>query len=115
MWRALGQFLERAVKDFGPVVGLAIIGWLGERGDDGGFIKDIWTALKTASPPVAMILLVLLLREQRERKEAQKQCNERTVDFVNATNGMARSQERTQLKFAALLSQPKPTTRRRRR
>lgn len=65
---------------------LAVVGYLGETGVDGGFIKDIWAALKTASPPVAMVLFVLFWDERRERRDAQKQCNERTVDYIQSTN-----------------------------
>jgi hypothetical protein len=65
---------------------LGVIGYLGEKGGDGGFIKDIWAALKTASPPVAMVLFVLFWDERRERRDAQKQCNDRTVDFIQSTN-----------------------------
>lgn len=68
------------------VAALGTIGYLGERGGDGGFIKDIWSALKTASPPVAMVLFVLFWDERRERRDAQKQCNDRTVDYIQSTN-----------------------------
>lgn len=77
-----------------PVATLVALGWLGETGHDGGFIKDIWLSLKTASPPVAMILFVLLIDERRDRREAQKQTNERTIDFVQSTNGMSNAVSR---------------------
>lgn len=73
-----------------PVLGIAAFGFVGEHGSDSGlitsFVKDIWAGLKTASPPVAMVMFFLYLRADSERKEAQRQCNERTLDFVKTTN-----------------------------
>ncbi len=76
----LADFIRKALA----VIAVFVVGYLGESGNDGGFIKDIWSSLKTASPPVAMVLFLLFLDERRERREAQRQCNDRTIDF-NAT------------------------------
>lgn len=76
-------------------VGLAAFAWLSETGNDGGFVKDIWTAAKTASPLAAMVALYLLYDERRERRESQRQCNERTIDFVQSTNLQANSAGQT--------------------
>lgn len=70
---------------------VALVGYLGESGSDGGFIKDVWASLKTASPPVAMVLFLLFLDERRERREAQRQCNERTEAFTDTTNKLNNS------------------------
>lgn len=70
---------------------LGVIGYFGETGADGGFVKDIWAALKTASPPVAMVLFVLFWDERRERRDAQTRYNERTVDYIQSTNLQAGS------------------------
>lgn len=76
-------------------LGLAAFAWLSESGNDGGFVRDIWTAAKTASPLAAMVALYLLYDERRERREAQRQCNERTIDFVQSTNLQANSAGQT--------------------
>lgn len=68
---------------------LAATMWIGEHGSDGGFIKDIWAALKTASPPVAMFLFFWLLNERKERLEAQRQCYDRTSEFMSTMNKFA--------------------------
>lgn len=60
--------------------------WLGEHGQDGGFIQDIWAQAKVASPLAAMLLLVLYFDEKRERREAQRQCNDRTIEFIQSNN-----------------------------
>lgn len=62
------------------------IAYLGENGADGGFIKDIWSSAKTASPFAAMLALFLLFDQIKERREAQRQCNERTIDYIQSTN-----------------------------
>ena len=81
---------------------IAAIGYVGEQGGDGGFIKDIWTALKVSSPPVAMVLFALLLDERRERREAQRQCNERTVDYIKSTNLQTTASEKMATGFRQL-------------
>ena len=69
-----------------PILGIAAIGYAGEHGSDGGFLQDIWMAAKTASPLAAMFTTLAWLDERRERREAQKQCNDRTIEFVKTTN-----------------------------
>lgn len=56
-----------------PYLVLGIVGYIGERGSDGGFIKDVWTAAKTASPFAAMFAILAWLDEKRERRQAQEQ------------------------------------------
>lgn len=73
---------------------LAALAYLGESGKDGGFIKDIWAAAKTASPFAAMLALFAWLSERQERRTAQEQCQERTISFVNSTNAQAGAMER---------------------
>lgn len=65
---------------------IAALAYFGEQGSDGGFIKDVWGAAKTASPFAAMLCLMLLLDERRERRDAQKQCADRTIDFIKTVN-----------------------------
>jgi hypothetical protein len=79
---ALVDLLKKIVA----VAIIAAIGYFGEKGAYGGFVKDVWSALKSASPPVAMVMFMLFLDERRERRECQKQLNERTVDFIQSTN-----------------------------
>src|SRR5882672_567805 len=83
---SMGEKIISWGKQLTFIGALAAVGYLGETEKDGGFIKDIWAALKTASPPVAMVLFVLYWDEKNERREAQKQCNERTVDYIQSTN-----------------------------
>lgn len=78
--------LADTVKKLAAVGAVVGIGYIGESGQDGGFIKDVWAALKTASPPVAMVMFILFLDERRERRDCQHQLNERTVDFIQSTN-----------------------------
>ena len=68
------------------LIGLGLVAYLGERGGDGGFIKDMWAQAKIASPFAAMLALFAWLAEREERREAQRQCNERTIDFIQSTN-----------------------------
>jgi Cys-tRNA synthase (O-phospho-L-seryl-tRNA:Cys-tRNA synthase) len=77
------------LKKLAAVLLVSAIGYLGERGTDGGFIKDVWVGLKTASPVTAMVMFLLFMDERRERREAQRQCNERTVDFIGGTHAMS--------------------------
>ena len=65
---------------------LAVIAWLAKSGNDGGFLKDIWEQAKVASPFAAMLALLLYFDERRERREAQRQCNTRTIEFIEANN-----------------------------
>jgi hypothetical protein len=67
------------------VIGLGLT-YLGEHGQDGGFIQDIWAQAKIASPLAAMLLLVLYFDEKRERRDAQRQCNDRTIEFIQSNN-----------------------------
>lgn len=65
---------------------LGAVAYFGEKGYDGGFIKDLWTQAKLASPFAAMLALYAWQREVRDRKEAQEQCADRTVDFIKTAN-----------------------------
>lgn len=85
--------IGRAFTALVSVIIVALFGWLGETGADGGFIKDIWASLKTASPPVAMgaaFLLYIVWREwQKDRTEHQI----RTAEFSTGMNTAARLRE----------------------
>lgn len=65
---------------------IALVAYVGETGKDGGFIKDLWNAAKTASPFAAMFAVMAWLRADAERRKAQEQCQERTISFVESTN-----------------------------
>ena len=68
-------------------IGLGLgLTWIGEHGQDGGFIQDIWVQAKVASPLAAMLLIILYFDEKRERREAQRQCNDRTIEFIQSNN-----------------------------
>lgn len=82
------------VKNALPIAVLGLIGWLGETGADGGLIKDVWAAAKTASPFAAMFAILAWLDEKRERREAQAQCNDRTIDFIKSTNAASSAFEK---------------------
>jgi len=77
----VGDLLAKGV----PLIIAGLLWLFGEKGEN-KFVQEIWAMLKGASPPVAMVLFYLFMREQTERREAQKQCNERTVDFIRSTN-----------------------------
>ena len=94
------RWMEDLLKKGVPLLVVAAIGYIGEHGSDGGFIKDIWTAAKTASPMAAMFAILAWLDEKRERRESQKQCNDRTLDFVNTINDVSGRFERTLNKMA---------------
>jgi len=65
--------------------GVGVVMYLGEHSGPGsGFISDLWSAAKTASPLAAMFAILVWTDERRERREAQKQCNERTLDFIRS-------------------------------
>lgn len=80
------QPLIDLIKKGAAWAALGLLAWLGESGRDGGFIKDLWLAAKTASPFAAMFAVIVWMGERKERIEAQRQCNERTIDFTNAIN-----------------------------
>lgn len=88
-WNKIGDFVKKLLS----LGALALLAWLGERGSDGGFIRDLWLAAKTASPFAAMFAILVWMDERRERREAQKQCADRTVDFIGATHTMAQSMD----------------------
>lgn len=84
-----------------PTVALASLGGLAETGYDGGFIKDIWSGLKTASPTLAMILFVLYWDEKKERRASNDRLYQRTIAFVEATNLASEAFNRIAASFAA--------------
>lgn len=94
---------------------LAALAYFGEKGDDGGFIKDVWLAAKTASPFAAMLALFLLLDERAERRSAQKQCNERTIDFVQSTNSTSAALSQMALSISRAASPASPASKSRKR
>ena len=83
---AASSKIADAIKKVAIMGCLAAVAYFGESGTDGGFIKDVWAAAKTASPFAAMFATLAWLDERRERREAQQQCNDRTISFVEATN-----------------------------
>ena len=82
------------VQKLGTLLAVAVVSYFAEQGSDGGFIKDVWNAAKTASPFAAMFAILMFFDERRERREAQRQCNERTIDFIKATSAAAQVFER---------------------
>jgi hypothetical protein len=95
------------IKKGVPLLVVAAIGYMGEHGTDGGFIKDIWTAAKTASPLAAMFAVLCWLDERRERREAQRQCNERTIDYVKSTNAASAMFDKALAKILAVGGKPR--------
>jgi len=101
----MAPFLDKAptwIRQAVLVVAAGAAGYLSTLGVDGGFIRDIWGGLTQASPPVAMVLFVLLLRSEAKREEANRQCNDRTIDFIKSTNLQANSADRTAEAFKEL-------------
>jgi len=112
---AIGRFLFDRLFSFlkytSVVAGFVGIAYLGQTGKDGGFIRDLWDAAKTASPFAAMFAILFFLDERRERREAQRQCNDRTMSFVESTNEQASNLE----KLIEAINQLRTTLARRRR
>jgi hypothetical protein len=73
---------------------LVLMAYIGETGRDGGFIKDVWAAAKTASPFAAMFAILAWLSERQDRRASQVELLERTIYFVEATNEQSASIER---------------------
>ena len=83
-----GSNLQRILAAVNKMLGMgmiALIAYFGEQ-EKATFIHDIWTAAKTASPFVAMFSLLMFFDERKERREAQSQCQKRTVEFIQSTN-----------------------------
>lgn len=99
------------LKYLSVAVGFVGVAYLGQTGKDGGFIMDLWNAAKTASPFAAMFAILFFLDERRERREAQRQCNERTISFVESTN----TQSTTLENIIEAINQLRATLSRRRR
>ena len=89
----MDQITDSIKKYILPLLALGGLGYLAETGSDGGFIKDVWAMAKTAGPFGAALALMAWLDERKERRDAQRQCNERTIDFVNSTNRAVRAFE----------------------
>lgn len=68
-------------------------GWLGET-NEGGFIRDIWTELKRASPAVAMTLAFLLYLVWQQWMKDREEHRLRTIDFTAIINRYLKSGKR---------------------
>lgn len=91
----LGGHVANLAKIGGTVIVLGAVAYVGEHpGIDGGMLQDVWNALKTASPPVSMVLFLFLLKSEAERRQAQRETSERTIDFIKSTNAAAAALER---------------------
>lgn len=83
---ARGDKSANALRSITAIFAVVVVAYVGETGVDGGFIKDVWAAAKTASPFAAMFATLAWLSERQERRRAQEQCQERTISFVESTN-----------------------------
>jgi hypothetical protein len=81
-----GDRVITMLRSVGAMAVVVVVAYIGETGVDGGFIKDVWAAAKTASPFAAMFATLAWLKSDRERQRAQDQCQERTISFVESTN-----------------------------
>ena len=81
-----GDKVLNVIRSAGAMALVLVVAYVGETGVDGGFVKDIWAAAKTASPFAAMFAVMAWLSERQERRRAQEQCQERTISFVESTN-----------------------------
>ena len=86
MEQTAGSTVRKVVSYGASFGGVAALAYAGEKGVDGGLIKDIWAAAKSASPFAAMLCLMLLFDQIKERREAQRQCNDRTIDYIKSVN-----------------------------
>lgn len=82
------------LKKVTAVGGLAAVMYLGETGKDGGFIKDVWAAAKTAGTFGCLFATLAWLNERQASKKAQEELLERTISFVESANAGARSLEK---------------------
>lgn len=80
------QQITTAVNRLLIVSGLVAVAYVGESGADGGFIRDLWNAAKTASPFAAMFAVMAWLKADQERLRSQRELYERTIMFVEASN-----------------------------
>lgn len=81
-----GDRLITMLRSVAAMTAVVAVAYVGETGADGGFIKDVWAAAKTASPFAAMFATLAWLKADRERQKAQEQCQDRTISFVESTN-----------------------------
>ena len=81
-WSKVFSFLQKLAT----MSAVAVVAYLGENGQDGGFVKDVWAQAKLASPFAAMLALMFVVDQIKERRTAQKELNERTIDFIKSTN-----------------------------
>jgi hypothetical protein len=80
------QWLLQKVSQWLWLGVVGALAYFGEHEKDGGFIKDLWEQAKIASPFAAMLALFLFMDERRERREAQQECQNRTIDYIQSTN-----------------------------
>ena len=80
------QWILVGLNKIAWLIAIAAVSWLGEHEKQGGFIKDLWEQAKVASPFAAMLMMFLFFDERRERREAQKQCQDRTIEFIDSNN-----------------------------
>lgn len=78
--------LGRTFSYGGSLVVVGGLAYADQKGFGGDVLRDIWANAKTASPFAAMLCLLLLWDQIKERREAQKQCNDRTIDFIRSVN-----------------------------
>ena len=117
---ALGDQVSNVISSVGAVAVVGVVAYVGETGADGGFIKDVWAAAKTASPFAAMFATLAWLSERQERRKAQEQCQERTISFVESTNQHSTALEKMvdairQISGTIVAATSKPQSRKQRR
>lgn len=82
------------IKKLSAVGLLAAAAYLGETGRDGGFIKDLWAAAKTAGTFGCLFATLAWLDERRRSSKAQEELLERTISFVESSNQGSRALEK---------------------
>lgn len=82
--------LIAGLVSLGIVMGAGI---MGETGQDGGFIKDAWEALKVPSPVISMVLAIGIWMVWREWMKDRAEHAARTLDYVVGMNSAAALRE----------------------
>ena len=82
------------LKKTGGVALLAAATYLGETGKDGGLIRDVWAAAKTAGTFGCLFATLAWLNEKRASQKAQEELLERTISFVESSNAQSRALEK---------------------
>ena len=87
--KAIATWLRNA----GLLATFGVVAYVGESGIDGGFLKDLWAAAKTAGTFGCLFATLAWIDEKADRKRAEQQLFDRTIGFTESTNRQATANE----------------------